>query len=235
MVSKKDFKKKEHGSPSTEGLVVNLYSRDQLIDIVDKLKTQIKEIEKEIKTSYPYVSRLNLKLTEEGKERIDTTTRMNMDPEVKLAHVKVVYDNLNEEFKGAREENTKLKNRLEEIEKEITSLNTTNQELEETIKEKSTSDCDNLRAKLGKLKLKEQRLKTKLDEILEAPFFKESENLKTKMLDMRETEQQLEALLKDIEELKLTKNDQLLEIEKLESQEIDLDKAISEINNKIAE
>lgn len=220
---------------STGIAVKNLYSKDQMIDIVDKLKNDIKEMEKEIKGTYPYISRLNLKLVQDGKERLDNTVRLHMDPEIKLAHVKIVNENLEQDFARSRNEEKVLKARLVEIEKDVAGLVTANGQLSETIKERSLSDAVSLRSKLSKVKLKEQRLKTKLDELLESPFFKETEGLKTKMHEMKSTEHSLESLLKDIENAKVEKEHRLTDIQKLESQEALLDEAILSLNKKIAE
>ena len=202
---------------------------------MDGYKAKLKQIETEIKEKYGFVSRVNINLLKENNSPIDVLKRLNMDPELRLAHIKAEYEELRKEYERRKEHHDELKALITENEKKVRDLNQENTFKKQIIGTSSEYDIGKEKSRLVRLRLKEKNLRTKLDELLECPFYKESQDLKNKMNAIKAKEISLEAIKRDLETACLLKEAKEKEVEHLTRENRQADDDLTEVRKKLVE
>lgn len=237
ILAKKNLKfktanKRNKGDVENERIV---WTQEELIELCDEYKQKVKLIEEEIKEKYSHVSRVNLNLINNNKTPLDVLGRLNMDPEVRLAHAKAEYDALVLDFDRAKETNSETRKLIEEAESNIDKLNKENVIKKENLLNFENDDIEREKARLVRLKLKEKNLKTRLDELVECPFYKESQSLKKKMNALKSKESDLENLKRDVETVTLVKQGKEKEAEETKNDGKIIDEQILSLKKKLIE
>ena len=212
-----------------------MWTNQEIVELIDGYKAKLKKIEEEIKERYGFVSRVNINLLKENNSPIDVLKRLNMDPELRLAHIKAEHDELKKEYENRKEHNQELKELIKEAEKKIIELNRENIFKKQTLATCNDYDIIKEKSRLVRLRLKEKNLRTKLDELLECPFYKESQDLKQKMNAIKSKETDLEDVKRDVETVQLLKEAKEKEIEELNKQNKRADEDLMETKKKLIE